>query len=359
MRLIKKFIFSFFKPKIILIKGKEEDLLIEATISVLGKFLKFKKVEKIPFFFKKDEILIFKSENDFNFLIEKSSLPIFILTHFEDPPLQEIYFASEKKKVEPFLKIVKNLPVFSYLILNHDDETVRELSQITRAHPVTFGFSKEADLIASDIKMNKGLNFKLQYNGSLLPVWLERVFGKEQIYTALAVFSLAKILKINLVEVSMAFKNYKSLPGKMRLIEGINGSFLLDDSESATVFSMIEALEILGKLNWPKRKIAVLGDVIGIGKYTIEAHETIGERVKKNADLLFTFGPRAKFIAKGAFENGMGEDKIFSFDKIEDGIEKLKKEIREGDLILVDGSKEMKMSKIVEELKAFKGRKNK
>lgn len=48
---------------------------------------------------------------------------------------------------------------------------------------------------------------------------------------------------------------------------------------------------------------------------------------------------------------GMEENKIFSFDKIEDGIEKLKKEIKEGDLILVDGSKEMEMSRIVEEIR--------
>jgi UDP-N-acetylmuramoyl-tripeptide--D-alanyl-D-alanine ligase len=350
MKLIKKIFFSFTKPKIIFVEGNGKELLIEAIISVLGRFLKFKKIEKLPFSFREDEVLILKKE-DFEQLMGKSSLPIMILTHFDEIPPEDISFASEKERVEPFLNIVKNLPVFGYLFLNHDDETIRELSEITKAHPITFGFSQQANLNASDVKLNKGLNFKLHYNGSLLPVWLEKVFGKEQIYTALAVFSLAKILKINLVEVSMAFKNYKSLPGKMRLIEGINGSFLLDDSESATPFSMIEALEILGKINWAKRKIAVLGDVVGVGKYTIEAHETIGERVKKNADLLFTFGPRAKFIAKGAFENGMEENKIFSFDKIGKGIEKLKKEIKEGDLILIDGSKEMEMSKIVEEIK--------
>ena len=100
-----------------------------------------------------------------------------------------------------------------------------------------------------------------------------------------------------------------------------------------------------------KRKIAVLGDVIGIGKYTIEAHESIGERVAKNADLLFIFGPRAKFIAQGAQEKGLNIEKIFQFDKIEDGKLKLQEEIKEGDLILVDGSKEMAMQKIVEEIR--------
>ena len=136
----------------------------------------------------------------------------------------------------------------------------------------------------------------------------------------------------------------------MRLIEGIKSSWILDDSESASVFSMIEAIEILGDLQGFKRKIAVLGDVIGIGKYTIEAHEAIGERVEKNANLLFSFGPRAKFIAQGAIQKGMALEKIFQFDAIDEGKLKLQDEIKEGDLILVDGSKEMRMKKVVDEI---------
>lgn len=353
MRLIKKRFFSLIRPKIIFIEGKGRDLLEEAIISVLGSFLKIKRVKKLPLLFSKDEILILATKEDFEFLKEDSSLPILILTHFGEIPPEEILFTSEKEKLEKIEKIVEKLPVFGCLILNQDDETLLEVKEKVKAHTLTFGFGQRANFKVSDVKLNQGINFKLQYNGSILPVWLEKVFGKEQIYTALAVLTLAKVLKLNLVEVSLAFKNYKSLPGKMKLIEGINNSWVLDDSESATAFSMIEALEILGKIDWARRKIAVLGDVIGAGKYTLEAHETIGEYVKKNADLLFTFGQRAKFIGKGAFEKGMEKEKIFSFDRIEDGVEILKEKIEKNDLILVDGSKEMEMSKIVKEIKAI------
>lgn len=353
MKLIKKFFFSLKKPKIIFIEGLGKETVTEAIFSVLRNFVKVREIKKLPFFFKKEEILVFKNEKDFKDLMKESSLPILIATHFADIPPENTIFASEIENIKYLIEISKSLPHFGYLVFNQDDETLEELKKNTNSHILTFGFSQFANIRASDVKLNKGVNFKLHHNGNILPVWLEGVFGKEQIYTALAIFCLAKILKLNLVEVSMAFKNYKSLPGKMRLLEGIKNSWILDDSESATAFSMIEALEILGKINWAKRKIAVLGDVIGIGKYTIEAHETIGEYVKKNADILFTFGQRAKFIGKGAFEKGMENEKIFSFDKIEEGLVKLKEEIKEGDLILVDGSKEMKMSKIVEEIKAY------
>ena len=350
MKWIKKIFFSLVKPKIILVEGEGKELLEEALVSVLRSFLKIKKIKELPLFFNKEEVLILEKE-DFEFLMKDSSLPILILTHFGEIPPDEIFFACEKEKVGEIGKIVKNLPIFGYLILNHDDETVRELKEKTRAHSLTFGLGEGASLKASDVKLNQGTNFKLQCNGIILPVWLEKIFGKEQIYTTLATLCVAKILKLNLVEVSMVFKNYKSLPGKMRLIDAIKNSWILDDSESATVFSIIEALEILGKINWVKRKIAVLGDVVGAGKYTVEAHETIGERVTKNSDLLFTFGQRAKFIAKAAFENGMEGEKIFSFNTIDEGIKILKEKIGEGDLILVDGSKEMKMGKIVKEIR--------
>ena len=158
---------------------------------------------------------------------------------------------------------------------------------------------------------------------------------------------------VNLIEISQALKTYQSLPGKMRLVKGIKNSFIIDDSNNATSFSMLEGLEILRKVETEGKKIAVLGDVLGIGKYTIEAHETIGEKAAKICDLLFTFGQRARFIAQGAINKGMEQEKIFQFDTIKQGKILLQDRIKQGDLILIDGSKEMKMQEIVEEIKAM------
>jgi len=242
------------------------------------------------------------------------------------------------------------MPARGYLVLNFDDETVREIKDETNLKETTFGFQENADFRATDIKLDTGTNFKVNYRGNIVPIWLDGLFGKEQIYAALATASVGSIFNLNLVAISQALKKYQSLPGKMRVIEGIKHSRILDDSQSATVSSMIEAIETLGIIPGYTRKVAVLGDVMGVGKYTIEAHEAIGERVAKKADLLFTFGSRAKFIAQGAQNKGMPLEKIFQFDIIDEGKLKLQDEIREGDLILVDGSKEMEMDKIVKEI---------
>jgi len=285
------------------------------------------------------------------FFLKSSPLSVLVVTHIEDIPFDRDYFAGEREKLKNTIDLAKSLPSVCYLVLNYDDETVREINDITNLHTFTFGFSERADFFASDLKFNHGVNFKVNHKGSVIPFWLKEAFGKEQIYAVLAATAVGTIFGKNLVEISQEMRNYKTLPGKMRLLEGIKGSKILDDAESATIFSMIEAIEILGKIPGFKRKIAVLGDVIGVGKYTIEAHETIGEKVAKNCDFLFTVGPRAKFIAKGAMEKGMDDFKIFSFNTIEDTVFKLKEIIRPGDIILVDGSKEMRMSEIVDQIR--------
>ena len=73
----------------------------------------------------------------------------------------------------------------------------------------TFGFQEEADFRASDIKINGGLNFKINYKGNTVPVWLEVPFNKEHVYAALATAAAGEVLDLNLVEISEALKDYK------------------------------------------------------------------------------------------------------------------------------------------------------
>lgn len=329
--------YFFQKKPVIVITGEGRNLAREA-ISLLVKD---------ALIFSLDDQKVKRAE----FFLKSSPISILVVTHVGDIPFDRDYFAGEREKIKNTVELAKSLPAKNYLVLNYDDETVREIDDITNLHTFTFGFSERADFFATDLKFNHGINFKINHKGSIVPFWLDGTFGKEQVYTALAAAVVGTIFGKNLVEISQEMRNYKTLPGKMRLLEGINNSKILDDAESATLFSMIEAIEILGKVPGFKRKIAVLGDVIGIGKYTIEAHEAIGEKVAKNCDLLFTVGPRAKFIAKGAMEKGMDDFKIFSFDTTEDAAFKLKETIRAGDLILVDGSKEIKMSEVVDRIR--------
>ena len=328
----------------VLVVGNGKSTAREAIYRVLNRHFKLGK-----------EIVVCQDDaENLDFFLKKSRLPILVVTHIGEYHPEKEFFAGEIEQSPGIRKLAETLPAFACLILNFDDETVRDIKNQSRAHPLTFGFGMRSDVRVTDIVLTQfpalGTNFKINYDGNIVPIWLENLFGKENIYAALAAAAVGKILGLNLVEISEALKNYKGLVGRMRLIEGIKKSWVLDDSENASSLSMLESLEVLKGIEGVGRKIAVLGDILDIGKYALEAHEAIGEKVKGSADLLFTVGERAKFFAQGAKMKGMAEDKIFQFDDAVSAAKALQEEIKEGDLILVDGSKEMNMTEIVKEL---------
>ncbi|RLC35112.1 MAG: hypothetical protein DRZ76_01005 [Candidatus Nealsonbacteria bacterium] len=345
-----KLLFLIKRPKVVVIMGGARQCCKEAVFRVLEPHFKIGK-----------EVLIYEedSQNQGNleFLIKKSSLPVLVVTHVGEYHPDREFFAGDLQKVEAARKLARLLSSQGYLVLNFDDETVRDLANESIAHPLTFGFGARSAVKANHVVLTQfpslGTNFKVNYEGNIVPVWLEKLFGKEHIYSALAAAAVGEVLGLNLVEVSAALKSYRGLPGKMQLKKGIKNSWVLDDSESASSLSMAEALSVLKKIETPGRKMAVLGDIIGIGKYTVEAHEALGERVAESCDFLFTVGSRARFIAQGAVKSGMSEDKIFRFDETGRAGLFLQEKIQPDDLILVDGSKEMSMINIVKEVVAL------
>jgi UDP-N-acetylmuramate-alanine ligase len=193
--------YLFKKEPVIVITGEGRALAKEA-ISLLMKNAKI---------FSLEDSQIKKSE----FFLKSSPISVLVVTHVGDIPFDRDYFAGEKEKVTNTIELAKTLPPTCYLVLNYDDETVREINDITNLHTFTFGFSERADFFASDLKFNHGINFKVNYKGSVVPFWLGGTFGKEQIYTALAAAAVGTIFGKNLVEISQEMKNYKTLPGKM------------------------------------------------------------------------------------------------------------------------------------------------
>ena len=318
-----KLLFFLKRPKVVVVTGEEKDCAREALFEVLKPHFKIGK-----------DVLLLKENG--RFFLKRSKLPILIITSGKTD-------------------LVSVLPDRGFLVLNSDDQSAREIKN--KSSRLTFGFSAKADIRATDDALTHfpgmGTNFKINHQGNTVPVWLEETFGKEQIYSALAAVAAGKLLGLNLVEISESLKNYRSLPGKMRLIPGIKNCWILDDAARASLSSMKEALDILAKIPIEQgRKIAVLGDVLGTDKYAPEFHEAIGEKAAKTVNLLFTIGNKARFFAEGAFKKGMPKEKVFSFSTIKEAGLVLQKEIKENDLILVDGSKEMSMMDLVEEIKA-------
>ena len=281
-----------------------------------------------------------------------------VITAIGDIPVHVEFFSGPEEVAKEKSRIIDGLPSAGFAILNCDDDTVLSLKERTRANVITFGFGKCADIKVSNIENKSegdrpvGISFKLEQAGSFVPVRMTGVFGKAQAYAAAAAASVGISLGMNLVEISEALKNYKPAVSRMELVPGIKYTYIIDDSYNASPLSMHAALDTL-KILPAKRRVAVLGDMLEIGKYAIEAHERVGRLTGKFVDVLVTVGPRARFIAESAKEAGMKKDKIYSFDVVDEARKPVQELLKKGDLVLVKGSHAMGLERLVEEIKAF------
>lgn len=203
MNFLSKLKFFWKKPKIIIITGKGRKTAKEAICQVLKQYFQIGK-----------EILVFETDlgnstelKKFKFLLNNSPLAILVVTHIGDIPLDKEFFTGEWEKTSEIRKLAKIFPAQGHLILNFDDETVRKIKDETNLKELTFGFQSGADFRATDIRLNSGTNFKINYKGSIVPIWLEKSFNKERIYTALSAAVVGVILDLNLIEISQALKS--------------------------------------------------------------------------------------------------------------------------------------------------------
>jgi len=293
---------------------------------------------------------------DIHYLADIAKPQISVITAIGEIPVHVEFYSSPEAVAREKAHLIEILPPNGFAVLNYDDKIVYDLKSRTRAHLITYGFSDGADIQVSNldyrIENNKpaGIIFKVQYGGSFMPIRLNGTFGKPQVYAAASAISVGLIFGMNLVKIAEALLDYDAPPHRMKIINGIKNSLILDDSYNASPLSTRAALETLRDLP-AKRKVAVLADMLEIGKYSVEAHRAIGELTAKVTDYLFCIGPRAKFIAEAARQEGFELVQIRVFNNSESAKKIIEKEIKAGDLILIKGSRAMQLEKVIEEIK--------
>ena len=296
---------------------------------------------------------------DIKYLLKIAKPQIGIITSVGNIPVHVEFYSSAAEVAEEKSELIASLPENGFAFLNKDEIFFEEIKRKAKAKILTYGFLPDSYLKISNFSHYSengkpgGISFKLEYGGNLIPVKAAGLFGKPNAYVLAVACGVGLIFGENIISCLNSFlKNYQPVPGRMNLIKGVKNTYIIDDSYNASPSSMKEALDALKELEG-RRKIAVLGDMLELGKYTLEAHKEIGKIAASFVDLLFTIGPRAKFIAQGAREAGIDEDKIFSYILADEAKKEVELKMREGDLVLVKGSRAMHLEKIIEEIKGY------
>lgn len=285
---------------------------------------------------------------------------IVVVTKFANVPVHIEYFKSKDEVVAEKANLVDALKHDGVLILNSDDADVFAFKNKTLNKILTYGMMGDAEVRATNYSVYYheesgepfGIYFKVEYAGNTLPVRMIGTLGGNNIYSSLAALAVGISLDLNLIECAENLSNYSTPKGRMSLIRGMKKSTIIDDTYNSSPVALHSALNTLQEIKTKNRKIAILGDMMELGKHTSDEHKKAGILAATACDLLVTVGLRSRAMAESAIDAGLDEDSVLQFDTSLEAGEYIKNYIKEKDIILVKGSQSTRMEKVVHLLMA-------
>jgi len=281
---------------------------------------------------------------------------IVVLTRLPDMPSHVEFFNSPEDVREEKLQLVRALKPDGVFIYNNDDERIRQHTEEVRQP--SFGYSRYSpthfhavgDKVMYDGGFASGVEFTVKHLDEEVKVRLQGVLGVQHAYNVVAAMAVGYQFGVTLAEAAAAFKDFSPVPGRMRLIAGRNKTLLIDDTYNSSPVAAERAIQTLSELSVPKRKVAILGDMLELGRYSMREHERIGAEVGDAVDVLITVGLRSRKTAIAALNHGLSEKFVFQYDNVEALLAEINTLIHPEDTILVKGSQSVRAERIVKAL---------
>lgn len=257
------------------------------------------------------------------------------------------FFGSEEKVIAEESLIVRTLGDHGTAILNLDDPAAAGIRSHVSGTVISYGWAPGATIRADGLTITRssaglpnGMVVKVAVDGSVIPVALPDVLGRHQAHPILAAFAVGRALGDDVLSTAKRLAAYRPPPGRMRLLEGVNNSVLIDDSYNASPAAVIAAIETLDELEVPGQKYVVLGQMSELGAAAARWHDAIGQQLgRRNIQTLITVGPLAKRIGSAALAAGWTADRIFAVDQAESAAAFLRSRLNPGDAVLLKGSR--------------------
>ncbi len=293
---------------------------------------------------------------------------IAVITRLPEVPVHVEFFDSPKEVIEEKASLIQALKASGTLILFADDPLTVALKTRAGAKPVLlFGFSDQSYIRAEGLapifnenNYPEGMRATIYAGSQSTSFEVRGAVGSHALYPALAAIAVGSVLKKELAGSVTSLGQYDPPPGRIRLIQGVKNTLLIDDtynSSPAAAEAALEALAFIGphfsSANKRRgRRIAILGDMLELGRHSVEEHRKLGAVAAKNSSMLATVGFRARDIAEGALDSGMKDASIMQYEDAEKAGDEIESLIRAGDTILIKGSQSMRLELITEMLMA-------
>jgi UDP-N-acetylmuramoyl-tripeptide--D-alanyl-D-alanine ligase len=233
------------------------------------------------------------------------------------------------------------------LFLNVDDPMLCDFRAPAKVRVVTYGVER-GQVKAADVKLGPDgcATFRIGRTAFRLPVP-----GMHNVYNALAAIAVGLHLRIPKAEIAAALASFPVPKNRMQ-VRRVHGVTVLDDCYNANPTSMRAALSTLAAQEIAGRRIAVLGDMLELGKESTKLHAEIGHYlVEMGVDELYTFGDASRHLNQAARGKGLPRRAAHHFADFDLMMEELSAALEPGDAVLVKGSRGMRLERVSEALR--------
>lgn len=277
---------------------------------------------------------------------------IVVFTRLPDVPVHVEFFSSPEEVIKEKKFLAHALKAGGTLIVNADDEKMLDM-QVKEGTLLSYGFNPHAqvrgkrDRVWYEKYVPCGMKMQIGYENTDVPYQLCGVLGRHHLYPVLAAFAVARTLGLDTQEVLQKLSEHSTPPGRMKILRGMHGSTIIDDTYNASPIAVAEALTALSLVQVKGKKIVGLGDMLELGQYAKAMHEEAGRHAATVADLLYTVGVRSRAAASAAVKAGMARDCVIALDDARKLGSILAQTVQEGDIVLIKGSQSIRMERAV------------
>jgi UDP-N-acetylmuramoyl-tripeptide--D-alanyl-D-alanine ligase len=255
------------------------------------------------------------------------------------------YFGSLKNILRAKFEIVDGMRKNSLLLLNGDDPLLVQRAKTAKQRVVFFGTSQRCGIRAGDVRLTKNRHMEFTVSGRRYEIPMP---GRHFVYAALAAIAAANEFGIPDTKVAKAFASLKPLSMRGAIRKKAGATFIVD-CYNANPSSMKSGIALLSDVAGPKPKVAIVGDMLELGRYATQEHTSLGKQLADaRVDRILAVGHFARDIAQGAHKAGMAIKKIVTAVSSAEAIPMARKMVKRGDTVLLKGSRGIHLETVLE-----------
>jgi UDP-N-acetylmuramoyl-tripeptide--D-alanyl-D-alanine ligase len=265
------------------------------------------------------------------------------------------HFRSQDEIADAKAESLESATSGDLLVCNADDERV--MARVARfdGRVVTFGASASADVGAESIEELgiDGMRVRVRTGQGTAHLQVP-LLGRGNLSNVLAATAVAIELGVGLEEISARAASLQPAAHRGAVIRLAGGITVVDDSYNSSPSALQKALDVIAREQRSRRKAAVLGEMLELGDHATRLHQECGAAAAAaGLDRLITVGSTpAKAMAEAAITNGMRPDAVTWVAVSDQAAGEIIRWLRDGDLVLVKGSRGIKTDAVVDRIAA-------